>query len=262
MHLRPLGTDRLHARFAAARPFPHLVLDDLLPREAVLEVARSLPPHAGRRSVCLHDPAAWPAPLARLRDALQGQDFLRQLAAITGVPDLAPDARLPAGLLRLPRGGREDVHADAQAFCDPDAFRHLDLLVFLNPHWEEGWGGELELWDEHVHNCLARVPPVLGRCVLLQCGPESFHGTRRVRAPRGVTDDALRLCYASTQPLPGIDAAACGTRRRARPRERVRGALLPLDSGLRQVAARATRALDRLRRVSRAALRQGSSHRD
>ena len=55
-------------------------------------------------------------------------------------------------------------------------YRRLNLLIYLNKDWQEGWGGALELWDRTGQRCVLAIPPVFNRAVLFDTSNFSYHG--------------------------------------------------------------------------------------
>lgn len=244
MLLRPLDVATLAPRFAAARPFPHVVVDDLLEPAFAEELVAGLPDFQratglGNRfrsvneqhKVQITDPARMPEPVRRLLDELHGPAFLAALGALTGVPHLEVDERLIGGGLHVTgRRGRLDVHTDFNYVPDRERFRRLNLLLYLNKDWRPEWGGELELWSADMRRCEARIAPVLGRCVVFATSTTSFHGTTRVTCPRDQARRSLALYYYSHVPPENFDDQFQGTVFKARPDEWWKGrVLMPLE---------------------------------
>jgi hypothetical protein len=174
-------------------------------------------------------------------DELNSPRFLRFLRDITGIEELLPDETLEGGgLHQSERGGFLNVHADFTVHPHRrDWRRRLNLLLYLNPVWEESYGGYLELWDTKMRECRRRIGPLLNRCVIFSTDPTSFHGhPDPMTCPPGMTRKSLALYY-FTQ-----DAAATvrSTEYRARPGEGVRGLGIYLDK-------MALRAYDRTKRA-------------
>ncbi|MEZ5979574.1 MAG: 2OG-Fe(II) oxygenase [Planctomycetota bacterium] len=259
--VRHMAVDRLREQFAAAQPFEHVVLDDLLVEPFATEVAACLPPFAElesmgnrfetvneHRKVQLVDPSLFPPPLERLLAHLQSREWLDVLHAITGVPSLESDARLIGGGLHATgRSGRLDVHVDFNYLPDVERFRRLNLLLYLNPRWEPSWGGELELWNESVAECAVRLAPVHGRCVIFATSNRSFHGTTRITCPEGEARYSLALYYYSHVPPPEFADDFHGTVFRARPDEWWKGrVLMPLETKYNDLKYRLRNLRDRL----------------
>ncbi len=122
--------------------------------------------------------------------------------------------------------GRLDVHVDFNVVEDKGWHRRLNILVYLNPEWQEAWGGNVELWDADVRHCHHSLAPVFNRCVLFETSEISFHGVSAVRCPPGVARQSFAAYYYTAEAPAGWDGRAHSTIFRARPDERGRGYLL------------------------------------
>jgi hypothetical protein len=193
--------------FAAAEPFPHLVVDGLLPREVACGLAaefdrpdlpwQSLHHVNERKRVCSDRRRMGPI-AAGVVEALHSDAFLTALHETTGLPRLVGDPELDgAGLHQTERGGHLNVHVDALAHTKRRRWsRQLNLILFLNPDWAPAHGGSLELWDARARRCVRRIEPLLNRCVLFRTSEISFHGVpERVACPDGAPRRSLALYY-------------------------------------------------------------------
>ncbi|HEV2593835.1 MAG TPA: 2OG-Fe(II) oxygenase [Sphingomicrobium sp.] len=108
---------------------------------------------------------------------LNGQAFISFLEELTGLPGLIPDPHLEGGgLHETKRGGHLGIHADFNVHDRLKVERKLNLLIYLNEDWEDDYGGQLELWDQQMKECVVRVKPVFGRAVIFNTALDSFHG--------------------------------------------------------------------------------------
>ena len=96
-----------------------------------------------------------------------------------------------------------DLHTDFNIHpAHPDWLRRLNILVYLNPGWEPGWGGELRLTDDpQVEG--TTVAPLFNRCVIMESTSTSFHGYGRLAFPEG---QARRSIAAYAYSLVGADS--------------------------------------------------------
>ena len=150
--------ERLAPVYAAARPFPHVVIDDFLPEPLVARVLEEFPsPEAAWDRL---EKSAYSKKLAANREdqvgpfifsvleELNGADFLRFLQALTGIQGLTPDPYFEGGgLHQILPGGFLKVHADFNFHSSLRLDRRLNLLLYLNRDWRDEYGGHLELWD-------------------------------------------------------------------------------------------------------------------
>ena len=198
----------LRDEFLAAEPFPVVVLDDFLAPEAAQRACATFPSlnshgwinylRINERTFGMRDRGYIPPDSEEILDELNSDRFLSLLSNITGIPALLADESLEgAGLHLSDRGGFLNVHADFNIHPHHPVWRRrLNLLVYLNPDWQEAWGGHLELWDSRVQRCVRRIAPVFNRAVLFRTDEQSFHGfPDRIRCPDRVSRKSLALYY-------------------------------------------------------------------
>lgn len=220
--LRVLG--RAHAaRYAAARPYPHVMIDGLLGETIARPLAAAFPgpEHPGwlRR-----DYAEQSARLGQLqRRGFEGVDgrlrhllaelgsmaFLDFLEGLTGIEGLVADPHFRgAGLsLTLP-GGHLALHADFNRDRTRHLARRVTVLYYLSADWQEPWGGALELWNEARTRCEARYAPVLDRLVVMAHGDTYWHGhPAPLACPEGRSRNVVSAYYFTASPTPDDDEA-------------------------------------------------------
>ncbi|CAE8613008.1 unnamed protein product [Polarella glacialis] len=131
--------------------------------------------------------------------------FVAFLGRLTGVSGLLVDASSSGGgLHQIATGGFLDVHADFNA--DPEVKpadsdtdgakgvetsaaagearellqRRVNLIFFLNSNWEDGFGGDLELWAAASSDSellpQVRIAPGFNRLVIFNHTDRAFHG--------------------------------------------------------------------------------------
>jgi len=196
-------------RYAAAVPFPHAVLDDLIPGDVLQAVLDEFPPpdedgwwrfdDVKERKLALHDRSRMGPASRRLFDELNSAPMVDFLGQLTGITGLVPDPHLYGGGLHLILpGGFLEVHADFNRHPLTGLQRRLNLLIYLNRDWSESYGGALELWDAGMAGPPVVVPPVFGRCVLFATTDTSFHGhPHPLACPPGMARRSLALYYYS-----------------------------------------------------------------
>ncbi len=231
---------RRRAEFAAAAPFPHVVLDGFLRPEIAAAVHREFDGitggwtylhHVNEKKRILGDVDRMGAATRALVEELGSAAFVRALETLTGLDGLRPDPALDgAGLAEMDAGGFLNVHRDFLAHTTRASWsRQVNLLVFLNPEWPPDYGGDLELWDASVSACVRSIAPVMNRCVIFRTGETSFHGVPGgVRCPAGRARRSLALYYFHDE---GVARSLDPTRYVARPGDgAVRRVLIRLDT--------------------------------
>lgn len=206
-----MHSERAHAEWRAASPFPHVCLDDLIAEGSLLVAARAAQNYTPdmrpeRHKHCagkswINDWGALPATVADLINDLSRPLFLDALQSMTGIRAI-PDPYLGgAGLHYIAPGGRLGIHVDYNFHRLYRLDRRLNLMLYLNEGWREEWGGAIELWEgdkERPHRKVASYSPTLGRAVIFETSETSWHGhPHPLACPDGVRRVALALYYYS-----------------------------------------------------------------
>ena len=176
----------LASRYQNAEPFPHIVLDDFIGADVLRSVLADFPSSENKaffdrdqeRLKFQYQPHEVSSGLVRnLFAELNSQAFLGFLEEMTGMKGLIPDPHFEGGgLHETKRGGHLGVHADFNIHSNLKVERRLNLLIYLNEEWEDGFGGQLELWKKDMSECAVRVKPEFGRAVVFTTALDSFHG--------------------------------------------------------------------------------------
>jgi hypothetical protein len=190
----------LRQQFESARPFRHVVIDGFIDPACCLELQASFPDFSaerarnelgeiGRKAV-YPDLATLGPPYARFDRMLRSKPFRDWLGAVTGIPSLLYDPVYLGGGTHENLDGQDlDPHIDFNYHPATGLHRRLNLILFLNPEWEEAWGGALELhvdpWLPPEQDEIRRIVPLANRCVVFETTERSWHGFRRIQLPAG-----------------------------------------------------------------------------
>lgn len=264
--LQPFDREALRTEFAAAKPYPHVKIDGFIDPKKAAEIAAAFPTFElalsqgrtfskvnERKKVQISDSKLFPKPIAELNDLLASPSFLSDLAYITAMPHILADEQLLGGGIHVTGpGGRLDVHVDFNYIEERKLHRRLNLLLYLNPVWEEKWGGHFQLWDRDVKHCEATFTPIFNRCVIFETSDISYHGVLPV-ADVAPTPRKSFATYYYTKEAPGHwTGASHSTIFKARPEERLRGMILmPAESAKAKLDARINRLKDGIKRLIR-----------
>jgi Rps23 Pro-64 3,4-dihydroxylase Tpa1-like proline 4-hydroxylase len=216
----------LRDEFRAARPFPHLVIDDFLPRETAERVrvefdqtrrGWDLYRHYNERKLAVSSLDSLGPHTRALFQALQSRRFVELVEGLTGIEDLVADPDLDgAGLHQVEPGGFLNVHTDFLSHAKRRTWsRQVNLLLYFNRGWQPEWKGDLELWDREVTRCERSIAPLFNRCVLFRTDEHSYHGhPHRLACPPGETRRSIALYYFRDE---GAPRAVSSTHYRALP---------------------------------------------
>jgi hypothetical protein len=192
--------------FASASPFPHVVLDDVLPVDVADRLAAEFDAtgpawkayhHVNEKKLVASDVATMGATARAVVDAFHTPAFVAALETLVGADGLRVDPELDgAGLQQTRTGGFLNVHLDHLSHAKRRTWsRQVNLLLFLNRDWDGAWGGNLELWDPTVSRCVRVIEPAFNRCVVFRTSVRSFHGVVPVLCPPDRTRRSLALYY-------------------------------------------------------------------
>jgi len=179
--------EQLAAQFQTAKPFPHVVLENFLnpkPDEMAGVYPEPEWPHWNKRNdyyqsgkMYCRDTDVLPPLISSMFYELSSPPFLRFLESVTGIDKLIPDPYYEGGGLHCSRpGGILTPHTDFHYYDRLGLFRRINLLLYLNPVWEESFGGCLELWEKGSTKPTRIVIPRWGTCVIFRTDDRSVHG--------------------------------------------------------------------------------------
>lgn len=193
--------------FAAAEPFPHVVLDGLFDPGAVKQVLEAFPgknaidwerfdtPH--EQKLATKGEAQIPVVPKILIQYLNSSAFLDFVESVTGIPGLIADPHLSGGgLHQIPPGGKLGIHTDFLLQQRLKLDRRLNLILYLNEDWRDEWGGHFEMWSRDKSTCVKRVAPLFNRMVLFSTTGYSYHGhPEPLQCPPDRTRKSIALYY-------------------------------------------------------------------
>jgi 2OG-Fe(II) oxygenase superfamily len=236
MVITPLDREALRREYRKASPFPFVKIENFLHLGFATKVAGAYPSFDGataqgrtfravneRKKVQITDATRFAEPVAELNNALASATFLSDLSYVTDIPDLVADEQLIGGGMHITGpGGRLDVHVDFNYIQSRKLHRRLNLLLYLNPRWDEKWGGQIQLWDQDVKNCQQAFAPLFNRCIIFETSEISFHGVTPVTKAAPFPRISFATYYYTHQPPPNWTGRVHSTIFKARPEEHLR----------------------------------------
>jgi Rps23 Pro-64 3,4-dihydroxylase Tpa1-like proline 4-hydroxylase len=169
--------------FQDAQPFPHVVWDDFWDEETLDEILAEWPADddplwdiiASKRVVkkSIFEKKKLGPNTQGFYEFLGDRDWIRSLEELTGISDLALGY---AGLHYSLPGGFMGIHLDFNWDPKLEMTRTLNVLTYLNKDWKPEHGGELELWNADMTECVQKVEPRYNTTAIMECSDISFHG--------------------------------------------------------------------------------------
>ncbi|ACI50563.1 conserved hypothetical protein [Gluconacetobacter diazotrophicus PA1 5] len=179
--------EQMKARYLAAHPFPHLIIDNLFPAPWLRAVLDDYDTGAVRhwksyntalqKKKGTEPDSDLPPGIQRYFDFINSGPFLRLLTQLTGIEALLPDPTLYGGGLHVVSGsGHFDMHIDFQKHPTTNLSNRLAVLTYLNDGWDSTCGGSLELWTMRPARRAVTIIPHFGRTVLMEQSAIAAHG--------------------------------------------------------------------------------------
>jgi hypothetical protein len=112
----------------------------------------------------------------------------------------------------------------------------MNILIFFNQGWLPEWGGNFELWDAGVKTCHHSHLPLFNRCVAFETNDVSYHGVTPVTCPPDESRKSFAAYYYTVEAPPHWTGRSHSTIFRARPHERIKGAVaMPAEKATRWI---------------------------
>lgn len=190
----------LRPAFLDAHPFPMLVLDDFLApgtAEGLLEefpaieaMPRSRDYVFGNKHELSSIEEAGPH-CRRFHAAMVSPAVAEFLGAATGFDVFVDPLFFGGGFHQGGNGSFLDFHVDFNVHpLHADWLRRLNILLYLNPTWEEEWGGHLLVKSAPDEPAVA-VAPRFNRAVIMVTDERTYHGYRAMELPPGITRKSI-----------------------------------------------------------------------
>ncbi len=163
--------------------------------------------------------------------AFQDARIVELVGEICGIDQLEPDENLYAGGISLmAENNFLNPHLDNSHDKNRDKWRVLNLLYYVTPNWEDGYGGHLEIWPKGLKSDPVTIHSRFNRLAVMATHQKSWHSVSPV------TFNGERCCvsnyYFSDTSLTPEDQFHV-TSFRARPGQKVKDMILSFDSMLR-----------------------------
>lgn len=202
----PDDLQALHQEYRTAKPYPHLVVDNLFPAAMLEAVLADMSRQSDATWIDEHEEHFAKKNLRSAVDLeeesfqlfarLHSAPFLLLLSELTGIRGLLPDPYLTAaGPTIMPPGGKFDIHADRNTDHYSGLRRRVVMLVYLNKDWDPAYGGQLEIWDKTATTRVRAIDPIFNRAVFFEIDDTHFHAVRPVTPGCGRDRRSLTVYY-------------------------------------------------------------------
>ena len=222
-------------QYQNATPFPHVVIDDFLPPEILETILKEYPApneiqwrefaNKSESKLASKSEQQMGEMTRFLLYQLNSETFINFLEKLTGIEGLIPDPHfVGGGLHQIKPGGFLKVHVDFNKNTRLKLDRRLNLLLYLNKDWQDEYGGHLQLWNQEMTACEAKILPIFNRCVVFSTTDFSYHGhPDPLTCPEDRTRRSLALYYYSNgRPAEEVKDGSHSTIFRERPGENLK----------------------------------------
>jgi hypothetical protein len=205
------SSDELVSSFRAAKPFSHLVIDNFLADEVASAVANEFPAFDGPvwneynnaievKKACNH----WdrfPKATYQLFNYLNSEPFVAEMSKLAGDRLYADPGLHGGGWHSHATGGKLNMHLDYSIHPKIGLERRINLIIYLQPDWQEEWGGALGFWEHDTAGngpgeLVKQVPCLFNRAVIFDTSQNSWHGLPDpVNCPPGKPRNSIAVYY-------------------------------------------------------------------
>lgn len=194
-----------------SKPFPHVVVDGLFPIDLLKECRKEIPSDNDSRwdrfinknEHKLGGPKRlWGPATCEYFKYIGSVDFCKKIQEVFSIGKTLTMDTTGGGYHAIPEGGYLDIHVDFNRGED-GLYRRINMLTYLNEEWQEGMGGELELWENATTPSLS-ISPMMGKTVLFATSEHSWHG--HPNPTKGYRRCSLAAYYYSEEPSEGVAA--------------------------------------------------------
>ena len=217
----------------------HFIVDNLIPEEWCNEIFKVFPKNSSgffdkntfrekkKTSAKLSN---YDQKISNISYALQNQEIISLIEAITNIKDLEPDPTLYAGgLSMMCKGDFLNPHIDNSHDIRREKYRRLNLLYYVSPDWRMEYGANFELWNENKTRPKTIVSK-FNRLVVMETTKYSWHSVSKnnIQKPRCCVSS-----YYFSKQSPDYNNYFHVTSFTGRPNEKIKRIIGPLDNLLR-----------------------------
>jgi len=203
-------------------PFKHVIIDNFFPVEFATILLKKFPDtnssvweRTNDADIEIKLRTKWesefdiPDGLVEAIRILNSAMFLNSMSKLFGIEKIMPDPYFSGGGLNVTvSGGLLDVHVDGNYHDASGLNRRLNAILYLNPEWLEGWGGEFGLYDSTGDNLIKKVAPLHNRLVIFDTNDFSYHGLPDpLNFPIDQVRKSIILYYYTKEPRPSSQIA-------------------------------------------------------
>ena len=196
-----------HDKYSQNSPFPNISIENFFDEDLLDEILVNFPDLKSKADYNFHNlnenklatkgEYKLSASAREFVRFLNSQVFLEFLSNLTGIKNLIPDPTLVGGgYHELKPNGFLKIHSDFNKHPDTKLDRRINVLVYLNKDWKTEFGGQFELWNETMTECIRKIEPNFNTMAIFSTTSKSFHGNPEViRCEEGNSRKSIAMYY-------------------------------------------------------------------
>lgn len=221
--------ESLSGEYCFAEPFPHIVIDNFLPKDLIDKIYDNFPSEKLESDVVfdmgyagLHKRQIMPADcngfIREVFGFFNSAAITEFLESLTTIPALIADPHyIGGGFHETSKGGKLGIHADFRINERLHLNRRINMIIYLNKDWKDEYGGHLELWDKSMKEKVHTIAPIFNRCVIFNTDSDSFHGhPDPLTTPDDISRRSIALYYYTASKRVYEETVTHGTMYKAR----------------------------------------------
>ncbi|MEM8583636.1 MAG: 2OG-Fe(II) oxygenase [Bacteroidota bacterium] len=204
-HTTPEAIARYNEEFYAGHPCPYIVIDNFFRPEVADQLYNNFPKvedmkvkrkSLNENKVEDYKFERWHPVFSDAKSSVTGEEFCEVMSKITDIDGLfVTTDNTGAGIHQGANNSYVDVHIDYNMSTQFNAWRRINMLVYLNKNWKDEYGGHLTLWDKGMTKMEKKVLPSFNRAVVFLTDENSPHGVNKVNVPEGETRKSFYVYY-------------------------------------------------------------------
>ena len=203
---------KIREEFVDSKPFNHVVIDNFFTDEVAHNIFDGMPGYddnidakydsAIEKKRTIQNWTKFSKNVYKAMSYLVDRGFTNNLGYLIDDFGLIADYGLHGGGIHMHQSGDYlNTHLDYDIHPKLDMRRKLNLIIYLNPTWQEEWGGNIGLWShdettKQPKELVRSIWPKFNRAVIFDTTQNSWHGvTEGIVAPEGQYRKSLALYY-------------------------------------------------------------------
>ena len=200
----PLEFEKISKEYNSNKPFPNILIQNLFSENILNSTVEAISKFNNVKDkvwykLCTQgsDFTAFGELTQKLMDFLISEEGVSLVSNITGIKGLISDPNWEgAGINFEPRGSHLELHTDFNRKSLGNlGWRRVNLLLFLSKNWKTEWGGQNELWNEDLSECVQSTNPEFNNLIIFSTSNTSWHGFPPVICPEDQSRKVISCYY-------------------------------------------------------------------